>query len=446
MEDMQLVAERLVVRCQEASMQLELTIHRKMCEFDPNSNQSFVQIQDYYSFLARLSSLKLRADHIQGTLRHEQKDPTDTNIQYETLERLIYEFQDITLSLNELAQDQNSPQKSSCSGSSNSSASIPLRSLKIIERNRNTLLAASPIRRKGATKLESSSKKTVVFKENLQTSISALKRSSSLPGSPVPDTLLESDMAMKEMKTLRLAKSYDFNLNRGRQESNIKWEFFKNKNRLSLSVFDDIDMDASDEETVISISPPAKFSYLGTANYTSSDKLRRCNSHDSVLSIKIENLRADLSLRQEFTPTWRRPSIRPTISSSKIYSVAHTTTESKNESKDILSRILAPSKEKSRGWFASAERSSNTDSFFSKWFNSKSLVTTEVGNPLYSSPSKGRRIIVSKQAEQHSAPKISTVFISPDGSKFVRGLSEPLLNRQVSYNQLKEALSTEFKF
>ncbi|KAG0679094.1 hypothetical protein C6P41_004136 [Kluyveromyces marxianus] len=421
MNGMRHVAERLVLRCHEAIMQLELSIQQNMCEYDPNNRDGFIQIQEYYSFLARLTSLKLRAEHVRGSLHHEEKDPNDVCVEYETLENLIYEFQDITLSLNEFARTHGSPAKSARSQSSKESSIMPLRPLRIVERNRDSVeLTAAIIQTVNEENEEKlrlgrklpflSPKKTVKFMDrdlNDMVQIERLKRSSSLPGSPIPETLIESELTLKENRTLRMAKSYDVGLNDKKKTANF--EFFKNKNRLSLSVFDEIDTDASDEETVISVSPPAMSNYLlKTGEQKATNTLRRYNSHETA----------------------------PTIESPCL-------------SKDLLTQLIEPSPNAQRSsrksWFESAKTMNLASSFFNKWFTSENLVTKEIGNPNTTSPSRVRSIIKNKQplaSNNHS----SSIVIGPNGNRFIRGLNDPLVTCTISYDELQDALNTEFKF
>ncbi|CAH01065.1 Vac17p [Kluyveromyces lactis] len=460
MEDMRYVAERLVIRCNEAVMQLELSIQRKMCEFDPNNSHCFIQVQEYYSFLARLSSLKLRAEHVQESLRHQRKDPNDVCIEYETLEKLIYEFQDITMSLNEVARAYQSPTKSARSGSSKESSVIPLKTLKIIERNRDSLIGTSPMK-KSLSQLKKEehnqslpAKRNVRFQEDdldILHHLHSVKRANSLPGSPMPDTLLESQMFSREHKTLRMAKSYDVGLN-GRAKKNADWEFFKNKNRLSLSVFDDVNTDASDEETVISVSPPNISYYLSqNEDQYPSKQVRRCNSHESILSRKIlsPSTPANLIMRPTYQSVWQKKAIvtKPTISCSTSNSTASPTIGSPHLSKDMLSQfVTAPPSKKYRGWFSSSNSTPFASSIFQKWFNSDSLVTKEIGNPDNSSPSSGRPIVENRQRHSSSNSYSTSIVIGPNGAKFIRGLNDPLVTCTVSYNELQEALNTEFNF
>lgn len=465
MNGMRHVAERLVLRCHEAIMQLELSIQQNMCEYDPNNRDGFIQIQEYYSFLARLTSLKLRAEHVQGSLHHEEKDPNDVCVEYETLENLIYEFQDITLSLNEFARTHGSPAKSARSQSSKESSIMPLRPLRIVERNRDSveLTAAimQTVKEENEEKLRLgrklpflSPKKTVKFMDrdlNDLVQIERLKRSSSLPGSPIPETLIESELTLKENRTLRMAKSYDVGLNDKKKTANF--EFFKNKNRLSLSVFDEIDTDASDEETVISVSPPAMSNYLlKTGEQKVTNTLRRYNSHESILSMKVpqKNTLA-LYMKQTSPFVWQKNLIvsKATISSNTCNSTAAPTIESPCLSKDLLTQLIEPSPNAQRSsrksWFESAKTMNLASSFFNKWFTSGNLVTKEIGNPNTTSPSRVRSIIKNKQplaSNNHS----SSIVIGPNGTRFIRGLNDPLVTCTISYDELQDALNTEFKF
>lgn len=443
MKDLQLVAERLVVRCREAVLQLELSVQRKLCEFDPNSADSFNQIQDYYSYLARLNSLHLRAEHIRLNLNHENKNPNGAHLQYETLESIISEFQRLTTDLNEMVRNNESPRKSYRSSSSKDSSSVRLKTLKIIERNRDSLVELSPSKIISSDiQSRSVSQKQSTFDESKLIDKATMHKYSSLPGSPIKQTLLEADILGTGLeRSLRMAKSYDANLNKIKNKSQERVEFFKNKNRLSLSVFDEIDTDASDEETVISVTPPDICTYLQQRD-NSKEKLRRCDSHESLLSTKFK--KHEFNRKLKFcSPRWNISSNTATTSSNHIHSIAHSSnSRDTGVSRDLLIKLVFPKEQKNKPWFDTNAKVG----LFSKWLGSSSFVTTETGLPPHTPMNSGRSIKTTGEKNLQSNIEHSSLIIGPNGSRFIRGLTEPLMNYNVSYNELEEALNTEFNF
>lgn len=89
-------------------------------------------------------------------------------------------------------------------------------------------------------------------------------------------------------RTLRAAKSHDTGLNKSKKPSSSDTyeSFFKNRQRLSLTFFDEMDDEDfdSDQDTIIlpNISTPP---HVGvTAKGAEFEPLRRYNSHESILS------------------------------------------------------------------------------------------------------------------------------------------------------------------
>ena len=151
-------------------------------------------------------------------------------------------------------------------------------------------------------------------------------KSTSLPGSP--SMAASSPVSIQQERFPRHAKSCDAGLNkqqRRRQDSDNRLNFFKENQRLSISFFDDEIDYSSDEDTVISVSPPETTSFKG---FPKAEPLRRYNSHESVLSRK-EVLPAALPARAGWFSLWAGRNNKPkpmaesvSINDKPVYSTA----------------------------------------------------------------------------------------------------------------------------
>ncbi|EJS44560.1 vac17p [Saccharomyces arboricola H-6] len=269
------ITERLLIRSQEAILQLDLWIQRQqrssVCQSSRQEPLDKLS-QQYNQYISQLNSLYVRSESVRDKLSKEQQRRliTESN-EHQRIEDLVREFQDITLRLNELATAPNeasndSPQSQSTRGSLDSFQPRPL---KIIERQRVCVVTPSK-----------PPKKSVGF--NPINDVDCPSKTNSLPCSPKKQP--------GKNRTLRAAKSHDTGLNKSKKPSSTDAyeSFFKNKQRLSLTFFDemdDTDID-SDQDTIIlpNISTPPCIDMVDKG--AEFEPLRRYNSHESILSNK----------------------------------------------------------------------------------------------------------------------------------------------------------------
>ncbi|GAV48599.1 hypothetical protein ZYGR_0M00200 [Zygosaccharomyces rouxii] len=330
------ISERLFIRSQEAVLQLELWIRRQQHISEIEHESSKDRLADQYNlYMAQLNSLCVRSEYVRDKLNagYQNSKPPIINEQ-NYIEDLVYEFQDITFKLNELAQNQKEQLTPSSKYSTGSSSSFQPRPLKITERYRADIGAT----RQSPTKINGKLK-NVNFAEESLPNAHGPSKCTSLPGSP---------LKMKSPdRPLRVAKSYDTGLNpnskakmKKRKEEEML-SVFKENQRLSITFCDDIEEEsdsASDQNTVISTSPlPPSYSVRYDAE---GDKppLRRYNSHDSVLSTRVQPISSIKCPTFLTTPTANRPSMKSvTVSSAPIIS----STGGKASSKDLLSSFIS---------------------------------------------------------------------------------------------------------
>ena len=269
------ITERLLIRSQEAILQLDLWIQRQqrssICQTTDQESLDKLS-QQYNQYMSRLNSSYVRSESVRDKLSKEQQRRliTEDN-EHQRIEDLVREFQDITLRLNELATVPNEASNDSPQSQSTRSSlgSFQPRPLKIIERQRLCMVTPSK-----------PPKKSVGF--NPINEVDCPSKTNSLPCSPKKQPARN--------RTLRAAKSHDTGLNKSKKpsSSDAYESFFKNRQRLSLTFFDEMDDEDfdSDQDTIIlpNISTPP---HVGVpAKGAEFEPLRRYNSHESILSNK----------------------------------------------------------------------------------------------------------------------------------------------------------------
>ncbi|GHM92439.1 vacuole-specific Myo2p myosin receptor [Saccharomyces cerevisiae] len=269
------ITERLLIRSQEAILQLDLWIQRQqrssICQTTDQESLDKLS-QQYNQYMSQLNSLYVRSESVRDKLNKEQQRRliTEDN-EHQRIEDLVREFQDITLRLNELATVPNEASNDSPQSQSTRSSlgSFQPRPLKIIERQRLCMVTPSK-----------PPKKSVGF--NPINEVDCPSKTNSLPCSPKKQPARN--------RTLRAAKSHDTGLNKSKKpsSSDAYESFFKNRQRLSLTFFDEMDDEDfdSDQDTIIlpNISTPP---HVGVpAKGAEFEPLRRYNSHESILSNK----------------------------------------------------------------------------------------------------------------------------------------------------------------
>ncbi|QLG70082.1 hypothetical protein HG535_0A00220 [Zygotorulaspora mrakii] len=410
------ITEHLLNRAQEAVLQLELWISQEQNLQQPECYNRKEDLKDTYSiYVAQLNSLCVRSEYVMSKLNQErtQRPSNYTNRRY--IEDLVYEFQDVTTRLNDLALLQKKDGTPSSKSSKCSWDSFQPKPLKITERHRSHMEATqlSPIRK-------DNKKKVVIFSE-LQDSPMNCSKCVSLPGSPLKEA---------NKNTVRLAKSYDTGLNgnstsrSAHSNKNDVKSFFKGKQRISISLFEDCEMDEdsmSDQDTVISI------------NFRDDGKsvpLRRYNSHESILSVKKQPSVSSRFQPSPFPSRINGPSMKSVrISSEPVFSRA---------SKSVCSRqLLSEFVKRSQGITEVKEITENS-SFFTRWnpFSTKPAISKEVKT----SHDAGQKITASQ------ALKKTTLCDLRSELKFVSQRREPagpVLDSTIAYDDLREALNTD---
>lgn len=424
MSNLEDITEHLLNRAQEAVTQLEVWISDQQNFQKSRSHDANEELKDMYSlYVAQLNSLCVRSEYVINKLNKEQRRRSSQYRNHKYIEDLVFEFQDITLKLNDIAVSQNKNTTPSSKSSKSSCDSFQPKPLKITERHRSYMEAAqrSPIKK------ENSKKKVVVISDLPETDPSS-SRCLSLPGSPLKES---------RDKTIRLAKSYDTGLNRRSiskrtpgDKKDVK-SFFKDNQRLSISLFEDCDKEddsMSDQDTVISVSPACEEKFV---------PLRRYNSHESILSIKKPR-GPPKKLFSSFLPNRSNcPSMNSArISSAPVFSKA----SNPARSRDLLCAFVKDSRNAPLAHEVYDRKKSS--SFFAKWnpFNLKPVIsnTTTVAN--HKAKHRSDVIALQEDGTRHE-------FIASPPRKLNRAISavprEPIFDSTIAYEDLRDALNTE---
>ncbi|CCD22173.1 Vac17p NDAI_0A00130 [Naumovozyma dairenensis CBS 421] len=468
------ITERLLIRSQEAILQLDLWIQREKKQQElstlNNSNNityDHVDNQQYNVYLAQLNSLIVRVQYIRDKFLHNINQLDSTQDEQKYIENLVYEFKQITLKLNDLSKKNkttSSSENSSKTASSKSSMeSFEPKPLKIIKRTKNDQKVSNTI---------NNDHDLIMQDENLQ-------RPNSLPSSPIEKSSYVT--ISQNEQNLRLMKSQDFstkkNTSRNTNYNTIRKfendtinQFFKSQQRLSIGIFDNDDDNIystnmgtatritgeyltdnnSDQATVIS---------QGTIKRNDDDftPLRRYNSHESILSQKISstplidnNNNLTFNSKLPLYSSIRRPSMQSIhVTSNPIFARS----SQGKTSKDLLSSFVTSSIPRNnnrniqtRTKTRTQSRRNNqlrdhtinqtsTSSFFGNWnfLNRFNMITSETNTT--TNRKRNYNIPLVNQSRAHN--------IDVNDTMDSISIKEPVYDNTISLDDLEDALNTE---
>ena len=506
------LSERLLIRSQEAILQLDLWIQRQQ-QWDgtndaSNCEDTLEKLTDQYNlYMSQLNSLYVRSEHIRDKLNHNRLRANKNKADHKNIEDLVYEFQDLTLKLNELAVSRKrniSPKK--LSTRSSSIESFNLRPLKLIEKQ----------------KMRNNLNKTVTFefsKNQLKFCNSHNENNEnnennvvSLPGSPIKQKRngIDNDNEFIVKKFLRHTKSYDTGLNSSKKNSKSKKSnnddtynsIFKNNQRLSISFFEDYENsnatdsathvdsslndsgNISDQATVISSSSLIEEEEF-KAEYVNNTylPLRKYNSHESILSTRFESTNnhnktygsafktfnitpflacsttSSITINATATTATtasNRPSIFNSPGLTKIYnnnSFPDRKNSSRTTSKDLLS-IYTNTQEIPSFLQNQRQNKTTSSSFFDNWGffglvspSSSSMLSSEIGKKTKNSAPAKKLCTATKRTNNvpGTIDNCTTLTMGPNGSRFFSTMNDPVFDNTVSVDELHTALNTELR-
>ncbi|SCU98704.1 LAME_0G00232g1_1 [Lachancea meyersii CBS 8951] len=439
MEELSQISQLLLVRTQETLKRLDdcINTQRRLYECKKmdkkRTGESQNSIQKYYTYLGQLNALYCRTSDLINC--------PDEVVSTSAVHSVISDFERISSSL-----DEHVSPTADLELSPGSTISFEPRPLKIIQRNseqydqsptRLSARCASPCKEKRL-----SSHSSILNSPSRSHQNALLPRSCyTSPSRPTPD--------QPETRALRGAKSCDTGLNKQTNPHENRLSFFRDRQRLSISFFEDEEY-SSDEETVISPSPAASPLYLDSLFATSdSNALRNMmlkktclvNPHTKTKTFEISG--PSFSHFHPPRPTMAQCGASPIGYMPEIRAqVTHSDTKG---SRELLARYALPGTKakKAKSWFDD----NNTSGFLHslKVFNHQVLVTSETGleNRIESSATKligqPRKPVKSTRPSQSAG---SILVHGPSGSRFITPPRHAELHFRVSHDALREALNT----
>ncbi|CCC68996.1 hypothetical protein NCAS_0B09120 [Naumovozyma castellii] len=424
------ISERLLVRSQEAILQLDVWIQRqrRLQELmegeeeqeqggDTNTNMDIRGtlpqfLEQYNTYMAQLNSLQVRVEFIRDTLvnkkntgiRNQQLESNNSVDEQKYIQDLVHEFQDITQKLSELSTVRNPSTASSRSTSTKSSIeSFKPKPLRIISRS-NT---------HSHLHQQTSLDKKVSFNED--------ESNSSISHSRSMESLHENSKSLRNTKSMDVLKRSTF-----KNHSDFS-KLLNSRQRLSINIFDD-DLIAnedgnefynqysdSDQATVISHGTPIRGA--------DTPLLRRYNSHESILSFRKPTQSRQPNQILPYSSV-RQPSMQSVaVNSNPIFSRMRPNATSK----DLLSSFI---NKPQPNRLHQQKPKPNSNSLFGKWnfFNKFNSVTSEIGTTttqLYPTNSS-----MSNKFNPNDIPSSASI-------------REPVFDDSLHLEDLNDALNTE---
>ncbi|CEP64261.1 Vac17p LALA0_S11e00122g [Lachancea lanzarotensis] len=432
------VGQLLLVQTQKTLQLLDGCINTQRSRYDNRirSDRKLGGLQDglqhYYTYLGQLNTLYCR------TLELANRD-AEQHISESSIRELVADFEAATARL-----DFQTSLVPDLELSPASIASFEPRPLKIIQRkNREHQLSPTKLSARqsmistGSRRLSDSS----IISSKLRTNADPTMLR---PRSVSPQGLVSEKT---DMRILRGAKSCDTGLNKQSNPHENRLSFFRDRQRLSISFFED-DEYSSDEETIISPSPATSplcldsvFSKPGTDSLRNSTLKKSLQARSQLYSQKITapSFSRLLPSRQPIvqcgiTPIDHIPQIHGRVTNSNT-----------NGSRDLLAKYALP--EPKKGKLDGRIENKHTNRFFGslRALNNQVLVTSETGLEYSSEYSTTKLIGQGRKPEVAKRPSRSSGSIlvhGPSGSRFITPPSHTELHFKVSHDALREALNT----
>lgn len=422
MRELEDISERLLIRSQEAILQLELWIQRQQ-HLRELEDSSIDKLGDQYNiYIAQLNSLCVRSEYVRDKLNKERERRISRIHDRKYIEDLVFEFQDITVKLNDLAQSKSMDSTPSSKSTRSSLGSFQPRPLRLTERHGPSVkvVRESPLKNKSVVK-------SVNFTGLQELHEERSSKCLSLPGSPLKEACVT--------RTIRAAKSHDTGLNssnRKKSKDDRNYDvpsIFKENQRLSITVFDDLEDDidsTSDQDTVISVMP---------CSDEKSVPLRRFNSHESVLSTKVQPMSSTPLFCSFLLPSSNRPLMKSVkVSSSPVFSKS----SAPASSIDLLSSFVSAPEKVSN---VAAAKRQNKSSFFGNWnfFRGNSSESREAD---CTHERKASNRFDGSEGSRDFRQTVSSKTLQ-NKAKLRSPPKVPIFDSLISYEDLNDALSTE---
>ncbi|SCU94942.1 LAMI_0F00276g1_1 [Lachancea mirantina] len=437
------LSQRLLTRSEAALSKLDASFQERKKVSVSNSTlveKSQDLCRTYQQCISQLNSLCIEAQHLRNQIEHQQ--PSSHEGSDMIFMQLVCSFHTIAQKLDDLTTvtENNSPR--SCSNASPSS--FQPRPLKILQRRQAFTSPSNTSPTKKAHKCVSLEKREA-SSISLRADKPGEKRSASLPGSPPG---ISNSNQLSNSPILRTAKSCGNDLNKRKLKSSNHLNFFKNRQRLSISFFDKDDY-SSDDETMISSSPRSNLCDPPEKFY----RLRKCNSHESFLSTKKNGA---LKYTYPIKPITDLVMKHPSNASIELSRVDHDSVKGNRQSlyrdrnansRSILAKFAQVQNQGSReSWASYVKRKKKELRETFSALNTNMQVTAETGEARNSTFSPPRATFFrhkNKRSQALTGSHHTTIMLGPNGSKFVTGNSAPRISASFCSNELKEAIETD---
>ena len=496
MATLQDISDRLLVRAQEATLQLDVWIQqqKRFCELSGLNTEDLCK--NHALYISQLNSLYVRSKEIGDKLRSgENRSQFSFQDEGAYIEELVYEFRDITLKLNELASLRRVQGSPSSQTSQYTCSSFKPRPYKISARHNSSSLEIDDkldFPTKGKSNIRGASlhyPPEISLKDPVGKTCGDSWKINQLPLERQSTPLKKNNTiicpAKKQNEVLLIHDS------KPNANHSVYQRLFKNKNRISLSLTNtEIDVDSSDascydnddntlnynsdddqvisyeRETAAAATAVKESPKFVSKAYTS---LRRYNSHESLLSMK-----------SAIKPTYQSPTklpffgatrkVTPTVgrvqgTCSPVFTITslggsvsaetspqrRTTVHKTIKSRELLLFSLGDISQRGEKGNAYSKFKQQSSSFLDSF--AKLILTSEVGHSEAAIQVSKRSVRRSKQPL--SGNKLETLTVTNiDESKTLshgRNMAvncldtgpSPIISDNIRYGDLQEALNTE---
>ncbi|KAM3161359.1 vacuole-related protein 17 [Lachancea thermotolerans] len=450
MEQLQEIAQESLALSQSALARLDSCLERQRRLYESGfpdqclSDKSSTNMAQYYEYIGQLYSLYTKAQKLSDTVILSDSKSL-SSVQQRAIENLIQEFQEIA------KNDENfisySMRESPNSMSVQSICSFQPKPLKILQRRQAQL--ESPTKRSfrpSMSLLDNRGDET-----NLATA-SDRSHERLLGSSPSSIHFFRPSHTNADTLFIRSAKSCDAGLNRRSNPHENRLNFFKDRQRLSISFIED-EEDVSDEATVISAGS-LQSAYIFETDIKSSPFKSQIGEKE--IRIPKSGYLAVGEKSKDFNNLLSATPSAPQIGITEVdykpnFGFSHQpgVEREASQSKKMLSQLVSQgNKTKCKNWFNECDGLGKPISNTLRLLNNLVLVTSETGLRSVNNTTSAKLLMPPrKRKEKQAAHGSCSIFIHGSSrSKFVTAPQQTKLHFKVSHGALQEALNTDLDF
>ncbi|CUS24242.1 LAQU0S15e00144g1_1 [Lachancea quebecensis] len=450
MEQLQEIAQESLVLSQNALARLDLCLetqrrlHESGCPDQCLSDKSSTNMAQYYKFIGQSYSLYTKAQKLSDSVILSNSESL-SSVQH-AIDNLIQEFQ-------EVANDEENLILQSIKGSPNSISlqspcSFQPKPLKILQRRQ--------AQNESPTKKTSCPSKLASDNEGFEVNLAATSghlHDRLLGSSPSSIHFFRPPHTKADTLFIRSAKSCDAGLNTRSNPHENRLNFFKDRQRLSISFIED-EEDLSDEATVISVSSlqPA---YIFETDIKSPPS--KSQSGEKCIDIQGVECPGPGNKGKSFISLLSATPSAPQIGITEVdykpnfgFGYQPGVERKASQSKKMLTQLVSQEhKTKRKHWLNECDGLGKPISNTLKLLNNLVLVTSETGLRSVNGTTSAKLLIPPrklKERKQASHGSCSILVHGSSRSKFVTAPQHTKLHFKVSHGALQEALNTDLDF